>query len=161
MMCCGLSLSLPSVKCLRKVLVNFIESLHNRTIYFFIYFYTERAKITVQIREYRLVVRNCRLDEGCIRTIRNGGVLVHRDLPVSFILLCNHSVVPDEVRPVPGDVVAFTQDRRIVDRLVTEECAMTNRGLFSLRLSLATPALHLSDKPVILVINLLLINVIN
>ena len=62
---------------------------------------------------------------------------------------------------MPGDVVAFTQDRRIVDRLVTEECATTNRGLFALRLSLATPALHLSDKPVILVINLLLINVIN
>ena len=51
------------------------------------------------------------------------GVLVYRDLPVVVILLCNDGVVPDEVRPVPGDVVAWTQGRRIVDGLVAAECA--------------------------------------
>ena len=88
------------------------------------------------------------------------GVLVYRDLPVVVILLCNDGVVPDEVRPVPGDVVAWTQGRRIVDGLVAAECATTDRGLFSLRienwnlidrlcprLSRATLALHLNDEP--------------
>ena len=54
------------------------------------------------------------------------GVLVYGDLLGGPVLFHDDSVVPDEVRSVPRDVVAWTQSGRIVDVLVAKPGTMTD-----------------------------------
>jgi len=109
---------------------------------------------------YELFVRELLLDDGCEGSGRTDGVLIDGDLLAFVVLLGDECVVPDEVRSVPGDVVSWSQGRRVDDGLVVALRVVTDGRQTSPR-SHARTAFHLATttdtqteltKPVVLAI---------